>query len=454
MSGRSLVKPLVWTAIVLVVIGSLTAMMLSPYGYLPGDAMVRSWSAAKDRTSSGQDDNWVVGDVAIRSRYDEVTGFGLAAGQDGKKLWEYVPPGRTQMCGAAPHAGAGVVLVAYEDDGTGEGSTPDGVPVKACSNVLALDAKDGRELWKEHSNLRRDSFGDVVAGSSPRLDAGGGLAVVAQDRRATTSTGQKDKGGDVSLRGLDVRTGKQRWAAELPDRCGPDTVSVGRKRVFAVLTCGSGGRDKRAVAEVTVAAFDRATGALEWNVPVDARRPLDPKTAVGIESADPLVLTVGVSADSPGNTGLFISFDENGRPRPTIELDREQGVIQASTVMSTAVVGDRLYALAKYWKKGNHHTVIAFDLKTGEEVWSQGMDDPAAGMAVIGDRVTVLCEWSTQSAAITTMVELDAADGEELDERHFRDEVPGLVGGMYERDGRLVVAGLGGSYPFTAYERW
>ncbi|QNS04724.1 outer membrane protein assembly factor BamB family protein [Streptomyces xanthii] len=456
---------MVTLAVVLGGIGSLVAWYLSNEGYLPGDAMVRSWSAQKDRAGEAgtADDNWVVGDVAVRSKDDAVTGYGIAAGQDGKKLWEYVPPGRGEICGTAEHAGTGAVLVAR---GAAGGDVA-GLPGAGCTTILALDAKDGRELWKEEAKPAKDAFGDAVPGSAPTLDARGDLAVVAQDRRRPEPDAQGNpvrqngKSDDVTLRGLDLRTGKLRWTAELPDRCGPQSVSMGEKRVFAVLSCDAGGRDEREVSELTVAAFDRATGALAWNAPIDDRRPLDPKTAVGIESVDPLVLSVGAAPDNPATSnpsaseaGVFVPFDANGRPGPVIDASRDKGVINAGDRMQTAVAGDRLYALSGYWQKGNHDIVVAFDLKTGEQVWSEEMDNPAPALAVLDGRVTVLNEWSTQAEAITTVVELDPDDGEELDERHFRDEVPGPVGGMYAHDGRLITASQGGGAPFTAYERW
>ncbi|MFC7012444.1 PQQ-binding-like beta-propeller repeat protein [Streptomyces viridiviolaceus] len=446
-------------AVVLGGIGAIVAWFMSAEGYLPGDAMLRSWEAAEDRKVEvgAGDDNWVVGDVAVRSRYDAVTGFGLTEGHEGKKLWEYVPAGRSEICGTAEHAGKGAVLVLQR----GDGSDVAGRSGTGCTTVLALNAEDGRELWREEQKPPRDEDGKEVDVSAPTLDARGDLAVVAQDRRGTEYDAQgrpvkKDgKRGDAVLRGLDLRTGKPRWIAELPDRCGPESVSVGKKRVFVVLSCGAGGRDRREVSELTVARFDRATGSLEWHVPIDARRPLDPATRVSIESTDPLVLAVGESDENEEVTGLFVSFDENGRPRPAIDFSRgDDGLIDANSLMQTAVVGDRLYALAGYWSKGNHHTVIAFDLKTGEEVWAEEMGDPAAAMTASGDKVTVLCEWSTQSEAITTLIELDAGDGDETDERHFRDPVPSPVSAIYEHDGLLVTAGRGGGAPFIGYERW
>ncbi|MGW5639147.1 outer membrane protein assembly factor BamB family protein [Streptomyces sp. NPDC003832] len=459
MSGRRIVGPLVALAVVLGGIGSVVAWFLSTEGYLPGDAMVRSWEAPDDRRAEvgPGDESWVVGDVAIRSRYDAVTGFGLAEGREGEKLWEYVPPGRSEICATAEHAGTGAVLVVQG----ASGSNADGLSAAACTTVLALDAENGRELWKEEQKPGKDQFGEVVAMGAAPMDARGDLAVMAQDLRKTVydteglPVKKAPRPGEAVLRGLDLRTGKTRWTTELPDRCGTNEVLAGEKRIVAILSCDAGGRDKREFSELTVAAFDRATGALEWNVPIDARRPLDPATSVSVESADPLVLTVGVSGDDPGPTGLFVSFDDNGRPRPTIDFDRgDDGVINASGPMQTATAGDRLYAMAGYWEKGNHHTVFAFDLATGEEVWSEEMDDPAAAMTASGDKVTVLCEWSTQSEAITTLIELDADNGDETDERHFRDPVPSPVTAMYDADGLLLTAGLGGGTPFTAWERW
>ncbi|MFC8290636.1 PQQ-binding-like beta-propeller repeat protein [Streptomyces sp. NPDC057242] len=445
-------------AVILGGIGSIVAFFLSAEGYLPWDAMLKSWAAAEDREAevTAGDDNWVVGDIAVRSRYDAVSGYALTGDEKGEKLWEYVPPGRSEICDRAEHAGAGAVVVVQDS----VGSDNAGQPSSSCTTIIALDAKNGRQLWKEERKPGKD-LSDAAALRNLGLDAGGDLAVVTEDRRETGNDAQersvkKDgERGEATLRGLDLRTGTPRWTAQLPDRCGPDEIAVGDRRVVAVLSCDAGGRDRREVSELTVAVFDRTTGALKWNAPIDARRPLDPATGVSIEAVDPLVLAIGTSDKNEGVTGLFASFDDNGRPHPTIDFSQgDDGVIDADSLMQTAVSGDRLYALAGYWSKGNHHTVIAFDLKTGRRAWSEEMDDPAAAMAVNNGKVTVLCEWSTQASAITTLIELDARDGDETDERHFRDPVPSPVSAMYEADGLLVTAGRGGGAPFIAWERW
>jgi hypothetical protein len=444
------VKALVVVGLILGVIGSITAWFLSFEGYLPGDAMVRTWATAKDRPSDDKaNGSWVVGDVAVRSRFDAVTGFGIADGQDGKKLWEFVPPGRAQICGSAPRADEGVLLVAYgTESSAGGGSGEPAAPGKGkgCSTVLAFDTKDGRELW---SVPRTVSDGRFPLGGF--LEAGGGLALVEHER---TEQEARTPGGNRSLRALDLRTGKARWTAAVPGTCGVRDAFVGKEQVHAVLACGAEdadapGSDSGEDIELTAAAFDRGTGALKWNVPIGARRPVSTDSAVVIESADPLVLRVVRSSnDNSGEaTGAFISFDQGGRPRPGIALSGDYGQIDMAEV-----AGERLYALAWTYSKGRHYRLIAFDLKTGEEVWNEELDEPAAGLAVRGDRVTVLCEWSTQASAITELLVFDAGDGEELDERHFREEAPS--GHFFEHDGRIIVAGTAGDHAFTAFERW
>ncbi|MFD0429026.1 hypothetical protein ACFQ60_18050 [Streptomyces zhihengii] len=175
MAGRStLAKGLTALAVVLAVIGSVTAWILSYQGYLPGDAVVRSWAAPKDRAGDGRPNGtWIAGDVAVRSRYDAVTGFGIGEGQDGRKLWEFVPPGRTRICGSARHADASVLLVAYGQEG---GATRG----KGCAAVLALDTKDGRELW----TAPRTVADGGPEQEEPFLDAGSGLAVIGHHSRS------------------------------------------------------------------------------------------------------------------------------------------------------------------------------------------------------------------------------------------------------------------------------
>ncbi|MFJ7155881.1 PQQ-binding-like beta-propeller repeat protein [Streptomyces sp. NPDC101118] len=447
MSGSRLAKVLTTTVVTLAVIGSVTAWILSYNGYLPGDAVVRTWATAKDRPADGANERWIVGDVAVRGRFDAVTGYGIADGQDGRKLWEYVPPGRTRICGSATHADASVLLVAYGQEGGGVAEPAPGG--KGCTTVLALDVKDGRELWTTGRKVATGLFG----GGGGFLDAGGDIAVVAHGHRTPLMGRAKDD--HTALRALDLRTGKPRWTAALPGGCGPELVSVGREQVFAVLDCGGEEGDELGIgstdgAELMMAAFDRGTGALKWNVPLDARRPVDLRAKVRIESTDPLVLAVGRSGRLDEAT--FISFGQDGRPRPGIAFSGGDDKIDLTDAAQTAIVGERMYALAWHWHKGQQYRLVAFDLRTGEELWGRKLDDPAAGLAVRGDRITVLGEWSSQSGAITDLFEYDADDGEELDERRFRDEVPGAD--FFEHRGRIIVAGSGGDRPFTAFERW
>ncbi|MFF7876747.1 PQQ-binding-like beta-propeller repeat protein [Streptomyces californicus] len=456
MSGRAgLIKPLVVIGLVLGAVGSLTAWFLSFEGYLPGDSMVRTWATAKDRPSDDKPNrSWVVGDVAVRSRFDAVTGFGVADGQDGKKLWEFVPPGRAQICGSAPRADEGVLLVAYgtESGATTSGGT--GTPGrgtgkgadKGCATVLAFDVKDGRELWSVPRAVSDGRFpGDGF------LEAGNGLALVRHER---TEQEARAPGGNRALRALDLRTGKARWTAAVPATCGVWDTRVGSEQVHAVLACGGEGADDPASAdggdvELMAASFDRDTGALKWNIPIDARRPVSTDSTVVMESADPLVLRVVRSSNGNSGeaTGTFIAFGQDGRPRPGVELNGDYGQIDRAEI-----VGERMYALAWTYQKGRHYRLVGFDLKTGEEVWNEELDEPAAGLAVRGDRVSVLCEWSTQSSAITELLVFDADNGEELDERHFREEAPS--GHFFEHEGRIIVTGAAGGHAFTAFERW
>ncbi|MEU3913029.1 PQQ-binding-like beta-propeller repeat protein [Streptomyces sp. NPDC029721] len=436
MSGKTLAG----TAVTLAVIASITAWILSYSGYLPGDAVVRTWAAAKDRPADGRPSGtWVVGDVAVRSRFDAVTAFGIADGQNGRKLWEYVPPGRAQICGSARHADASVLLVAYGEEGGGASEpAPQG---KGCATVLALDVKDGRQLWTAQRTVTTGRLGQ----GARFLDAGRDLALVAHDHRDALGARTKDE--PTSLRALDLRTGKPRWTAALPDRCGPQQVSVGKEQVFAVLECGGADRVSPGSSdgpELMTAAFNRETGALNWNVPVDARRPVRLGSTVAIESTDPLVLS---------DTGRYIPFGQDGRPRPGIEFSGGRGRTGEPDYPQTAIAGERMYALEGFWEKGQRHRLVAFDLTTGKEVWKVTLDDPAAALTARGDRITVLGEWSTQSSKITDLLEYDADNGEELDDRRFRDAVPG-AGTLYEHDGQLIIAGTGGDHTFTAYARW
>ncbi|MGW5421846.1 hypothetical protein ACWEV0_16690, partial [Streptomyces sp. NPDC003943] len=242
-----------------------------------------------------------------------------------------------------------------------------------------------------------------------------------------------------AVRAVDLRTGAARRPAAVPKGCAPTEVTAAARQVLAIAACG---------AELKLVAFSPADGGARWTVPVDARRGVPTGTAVTFLSADPAVVRVG-DPDSGGPIS-YRAFGPDGRPQGVIDGAGGYGEITRATVAD-----GRLFAVATY--TGNQDAewerLVAFDLDSGKELWSEhvasGRTD-TAGLAAGNGRVTVLTvssKWGDRLLAYA------AADGDEEDDRAFRDHIGG--GALFTYDDLVVVFRHGtGVRPFSAYERW
>ncbi|MEU0275868.1 PQQ-binding-like beta-propeller repeat protein [Streptomyces sp. NPDC006307] len=429
MSGR-LAGILIRLGVVLAVVGAITAGCLSTTGRFPGDSMDVRWNTPADRTDSDHGNGvWLSGDTLVRSRFDAVTGFDA---RTGKRAWEYVPPGRSEICGGDADEAASVLVVVRDAEGRSE-------KAGECATAVAIDLKDGRELWRT------------------------GIAYVAGDadseRETVVAAGGVAVLGERVPRAVDVRTGKVRWTAAVPKDCSVGRFGAAERRVAAVLACGGVqvGTDEApgSSGELHAAAFDSVTGALLWSTPLSARRPLlAGGSEVRVVSADPLVVA---------GPGAYYSFGKDGRAHPAIDYKGDYGAI-GGTYQHTAPVrfwvavdDNRLYALGDHNSRYYDHTLVAFDLATGEVAWG-GTDEhidgvEAQGLLVQDGKATVLTEADEHYFADGDVFVFDAATGEELDNRGFHDQVDG-GDALFDYRGLLIVGEAGyRSSPFTAYER-
>ncbi|MEU7515111.1 PQQ-binding-like beta-propeller repeat protein [Streptomyces sp. NPDC042898] len=392
--------------VALILVGGIASAFLVGSGYVPFFSMKTSWEAPYDRGTSDKGNGaWLAGDTVARSRFDGVTGYDV---RSGKERWEYVVPGRADICTVSPEATGTTVLIAYGEKGR-------------CGTTVALDLTDGRELWRDPGAPGTDAYAGVVTGD--------GLAVLL------------DHGGTV--RALDLKTGTPRWKAAVPKGCDPGAVGTSAQQVLATVACGD---------ELKLAAFDPADGKARWTVPLDERRGVPAAWKASVLSADPAV--VSVAEDGGEERTATLSFGPEGRP-----LARVEGVGDYGSIEEVRVEGDRLFAIAAY--EGSQGTpwdrVVAFDLATGDQLWR-------------GDvRKADLDELDVRDGRVTT-VELDkkygdslyvfdAATGEEEDDRSFRDRVgkgyAGTLGDLFTFEDRAVVVRWGaGERPVSVYERW
>ncbi|MFG3507102.1 PQQ-binding-like beta-propeller repeat protein [Streptomyces sp. NPDC047821] len=409
---------LVLVGVPLALVGGVASCVASDMGHLPGDAMEQVWDTPYDKTAAEYGNRaWAVGDTVVRSRFDAVTAFDARTGE---RRWEYVVPGRAEICATSAAAGS-VALIGLMDAQDGKG----------CSTVAAIDLTNGRELWR---TSRLPGGGDPEDGDDV-LATGAGLAVVRdEDEQWNDEPDGRTRPvlpGDQAVRAFDLRTGAPRWRAAVPKGCLPGALAVSSKQVLVVLACAT---------EAKLAAFDPADGKERWTVPLGARRPVDPGAFVSFLSAEPAVLRVQEPAQHGVNA--YFSFGQDGRRQGEFNLGGGEKAVADGKVFEASVGG-----------------VTAYDVETGKEVWSSGdwgAWREATALHVGRGRVTV---FTHSRKGLDEFSVYDSATGEAVDERTFdRDTDPGAteLNALFRHEDLWIVArwDKGAERPFSAYRTW
>ncbi|MFF3418816.1 PQQ-binding-like beta-propeller repeat protein [Streptomyces sp. NPDC002698] len=411
--GRTLLAALVLIGVPLALVGGLASCVASELGYMPGDSIERAWDTPYDRTAAKYGNAaWAVGDTVVRSRFDAVTAFDAGTG---KRRWEYAVPGRAEICATSTTAADSVALIALSESG------------KGCATVAAIDLKDGRELWRTG---RGPGSGDP-ADDADVVATGAGLAVLRDEGDTAPDAGARPAlRGDGALRAFDLRTGAPRWKAAVPKDCFPRRAAVASNQVLAFLACDT---------EAKVAAFDPTDGKERWTVPLGGRRPIAADAFVSFLSAEPTVLKV----QEPKEHGVhaYLAFEPDGRRQGQIDIIGDDA----------AVTDGKLFAASG--------GVVAFDLATGNEVWSSdslGTGRSITALHVGGGRVTVLTRSRKNHDELYVY---DSAMGDTVDERTFSrdtDDGNAELTGLFRYKDLFIAArwGDGARRPFSAYRTW
>ncbi|QES57557.1 hypothetical protein DEJ51_28015 [Streptomyces venezuelae] len=410
---RSWLGGLIAVAVVLAIVVGLGWAFLGTSGYWPGSSLTTAWETPGDSRApeDGTHQAWIVDDTLVRTRHDAVTGFDAGTG---KKVWEFVPPGRTEICAASTTADGAHVLIAYDENTRSA--------AEGCATVAALDLADGRELWRTALAPAGGDTADRVRA----LAVGSGLGVVLD------ATGK----GAPAVRAVDLRTGSPRWTAAVQEGCTPDGTATAPREVLAVLACGE---------EMRLAAFDPADGRQLWITPLDARRGVAAGASVTFTATEPVVLRV-----DEGDRGVdaFLTFGPGGRPGARIQATGDgHGSIGSHVTVSDG----RLFALTDGGKWG---LLVAFDLTTGGRLWKEALG--GAAYVVQGlhaqDGLVTAVKGSTRYG--DSLYAYDAATGDEEEHRAFRDDA-GSVDDLIPYKDRLIAVRSGSHVrPFTAFERW
>ncbi|KDN83575.1 hypothetical protein KCH_50570 [Kitasatospora cheerisanensis KCTC 2395] len=397
----------------------LARVFLANSGYWPGSSMTTAWEATDEggpAAEFGGRGTWLVGDSLVRARHDGVTGFDAATGG---RRWQYLPPRRTDICTVSPTVDGSLLLIAYGIRASLSDSAAGQADSAGCSTVAALDLSDGRELWHGPRVPEPHGLGNTHA--EGLLAAGGGLGVVL------------DAGADArALRALNLRTGAPRWRAAAPAGCSPGLAAAAPQQVLALLTCGD---------ELKPAAFDPADGKERWTVPLDDRRGVDTRTDVSFVAISPI--PVRVNGNAPG----FPAFAPDGRPTARIaDSGARYGKISSATTAD-----GRLYALTDGGRWGR---LAAFDLATGDQLWQQdfgGARYKRSGLHAQGGKVMALLSSTKYGDSLHVF---DADDGNELEDRAFRDHVGTADDLILHRDLVIAARADDADWPFSAFRRW
>ncbi|GAA4844056.1 hypothetical protein GCM10023235_20440 [Kitasatospora terrestris] len=431
---RQLLAGVVLLCVVAVPLCGVVLLFASGSGWIPWFSMTTAWEAKAERPAAEYGNGaWLAGDTLVRSRFDAVTGYDV---RHGTQRWQYVPPGRSDVCAVSTAADGGVALVVHGELGSGSRSAGPG-----CATVAAIDLADGRELW----HMARTASSTDLQRSAGLVATGGGLGVVLGGASGSAD-GAADRGG---VRSFDLRTGTPRWSAALPSGCSATDVASAPTQVLAVLVCAG--------SEQHLAAFDPADGKPRWDGPLEARRGVSGAAQVHFLAADPPVLQVAET----GRSGLngFLAFGPTGRPRARIDLVGDYGRIPEDRPAQVAVADGRLFAVAEYkGRQGNRQRVVAFDLAGGGELWRADLTGTWEDIAAVhagGKWVTAI---TVSTKYEDELYVLDARSGDEDDNRSFRDEVGDYEGSL---DGLLTYRGLviavrwsKDGRPVSVYERW
>ncbi|MFE7650257.1 serine/threonine-protein kinase [Streptomyces phaeoluteigriseus] len=228
--------------------------------------------------------------------------------------------------------------------------------------VSALDASDGRELWRHAlSPDDKPREAPVVAGGLAHVLTHSGKRVEAFDpasgkvrweRDVSAYGGVRYAGGtllltaaDGTVTGVDAGSGRTAWSRRVPGVGDPYFVSFpGDSLVYATSTSGEG--------RTRVTAVDPATGDVRWDERFD-----EALTLVGAGD-DSVVL---LAEDGDGGYGMA---DAVVRFSPETKVSRRVALSVALQQPSAAVHGDRVYLMTY------DGALVAVDTRAEKLLWS------------------------------------------------------------------------------------
>ncbi|GAB3130435.1 hypothetical protein GCM10027161_02230 [Microbispora hainanensis] len=348
--------------------------------------------------------SWLTDKSVIRVQRDGVLAYDLASG---KRAWGAPSPG-DQLCGATAELANGKGAVAYGSD-------------QLCDHLAGVDVTTGKITWKIKIPAEKSRLANSL--NVPQIMSAGDIAVVYAN--------------DV-LSGYQVSNGAKKWTARLPDGCHIKDVNAAPARVALLLDCtfeGSGN---------FVQALDPKSGAPKWRYKMG-----DFSLMALMLSADPVIVR-----QEDGDKNTFTALDDRGGKLSEFTTGKVD-MLAMNTVAFVdglfeqrryAVHGDRLYLMTfpenVPGKARSGDKALAFDLKTGKQVWESSGTQPTMLNPVRADDHGLLAlEAGDWRDLPPRLVRLDAATGKAAEVATLPMEygTEGDDARVFERNGAVVI---------------
>ncbi|MEN3540299.1 PQQ-binding-like beta-propeller repeat protein [Microbispora sp. ZYX-F-249] len=410
-SGRTLLF-VALGLVVLLAVGAGTAWFVAGggSGTGPGGGGGKEWSvplANADSMDFSQGlafASWLGDKTVMRVQRDGVLAYELASG---KRAWGTPSPG-DQLCGATPDLAEGKGAVAYGSD-------------QLCDHLAGIDTATGKITWKVRIPAEKSRLANLLI--VPQIMSAGDVAVVYADR---------------VLSGYRLSDGGKQWTYQLPEGCHVKDVNAAATRVALLLDCafrGSGG---------VVQALDPKTGKAGWQHKIGELRLMSTML-----SADPPIVS-----REDGDRNTFTVLDDRGGEVSEFTTGKVD-MLAMNTVPFVngmfeqrryAVHGDRLYLMTFPENvKGagrSSDMALAFDLKTGKQVWQSSGTKPTMLTLVRADDHGLLAlEVGDRRDLPPRLVRLDAATGKAAEVAELPQEygTDGEDARVFERSGAVVI---------------
>jgi outer membrane protein assembly factor BamB len=343
---------------------------------------------------------WEVGETVVVAHEGTVTAF---AKTDGKQAWQVKPPGEAgKFCGVGTRVVDDQVAVAFGKELDQRGDA-------VCKFAALLNLKSGQFGWQQPMDVPQSVSPDKVR-TGASLEIMGDVVVAAQDF------------GTV---GLELATGKQRWAKPVVKPTGGDQ---GHSSIFGMLPAGQslvvsiGGFLSDPA--ITFAVLDPATGTLSQGMDYSSKDSSNRFTTPRLVSADPPVALV-----SRGNSPVYILMDakfdktssfEAGEPGRPDSLQADGVAVDAVDTRQAGarfLISGGLFVTVTTIPLNGTNKLVAYDVASGTRKWERPIPDGKAIMPL-----------AVEDGSVVTLVSPAKPDGDQRIARFsLADGSPGPV---------------------------